>query len=187
MGTNFRILAETEKCPRCEGDLFYCGVTHNDDHKSEHGIRFHCWGDKTHTYTVEDLFFYREQKDKVMQSTDKFPIVTICGSMRFYGAMLEAAQRLSKEGLIVLMPHVTFIGQEQSSETKIMLDKMHFAKIDMSDSICVVTNTDGYTGQSTQREMAYALQHNKELRVIEYRYVVTTESWEFVGALASGM
>ena len=114
-----------------------------------------------------------------------FKICTICGSMKFYPAMLDAAQRLSKEGIIVLMPFVTFTGEEeQSSEQKAMLDEMHFVKIAMSEEICVVTNTDGYTGLSTQKEMTHALMNRKGIRVMEYKE--TPSGWEYVGVLKSG-
>lgn len=85
-----------------------------------------------------------------------YPVVTICGSMRFYDEMLEAARLMSLRGNIVLMPFVYFRTPEgQSSADKAMLDDMHFAKIRMSESI-VVISPGGYVGESTPNEIRYA-------------------------------
>lgn len=95
-----------------------------------------------------------------------FPVVTICGSMRFRAEMDEAAQHLSRVGFIVLMPFVTFAADEQISDPdKAMLDRMHRAKIDMAESIHVV-NPGGYIGDSTRGEIAYALSTGKSVSAI---------------------
>lgn len=96
----------------------------------------------------------------------EFPVVTICGSMRFRDEMLLAAQKLSIQGYIVLAPFVTFVGEEQSSASKEMLDRMHFRKIDMSNCIFVV-NVDGYIGASTQNEVDYARRGGKLILSLE--------------------
>ena len=44
------------------------------------------------------------------------------------------------------------------SKTKEMLDDMHNRKIDMADSIFVIT-PGGYIGDSTEFEIAYAIEH----------------------------
>ena len=101
--------------------------------------------------------------------TYHFHVVTISGSMRFYDEMLKQAERLSREGAIVLMPFITFApGSEQESAAKIMLDRMHFAKIDMSHSIFVV-NVGGYIGESTQNEIEYAADSGKPIQYLEKR------------------
>lgn len=110
-----------------------------------------------------------------------YKVITICGSMKFYPAMLLTAKDLSLKGYIVLMPFVVFSEEEQHSLDKEMLDKMHFAKIDMSHEICVVTNTEGYIGNSTRREMAHALTRNKMMHVHEYREPYSDNDWELVG------
>lgn len=91
-------------------------------------------------------------------SAQGFPVVTICGSMKFYDRMLEVAQSHTSTGFIVLMPHdasLTGIANKDATKQGRMLDEMHRAKIRMSGSIYVV-NTDGYIGESTAREIAYA-------------------------------
>jgi hypothetical protein len=98
---------------------------------------------------------------------DRYRVVTICGSMRFKAEMLEAADRLSRQGFIVLMPFCTFAPEEQlTSHDKTMLDRMHFTKIDMSDSIYVV-NVGGYVGNSTANELRYAELSHKTVYYLE--------------------
>lgn len=97
--------------------------------------------------------------------TTTFPVVTICGSMRFYDQMLEAAQQMTTGGMIVLMPFVTYNGgvKEPGDRFAEMLDKMHKAKIDLCDEIVVITNFTAYIGESTKGEIAYARHHGKKV------------------------
>lgn len=88
-------------------------------------------------------------------------IVTICGSMRFYRAMLDVAARLTERGVIVLMPHCVVEPDKQTSAMKAQLDRLHRHKIEMSDEIMVVTDETGYYGDSTRDEIGYALAHGK--------------------------
>src|SRR5688500_608420 len=85
-----------------------------------------------------------------------FKIVTICGSMRYYQRMLTAAEILTERGYIVLMPFVSKVSTVAISAEE--LDKLHRAKIDMSESIFVVGE---HKGQSTRDEMAYAINTGK--------------------------
>lgn len=89
-----------------------------------------------------------------------YHVTTICGSMRFSAEMLQLAERLTSEGQIVLMPFVT----KNPEMDAVMLDDMHKAKIDMSDSIYVVTGGTGYVGNSTRGEINYAAQRSKPIR-----------------------
>ena len=93
----------------------------------------------------------------------RHPVVTICGSMRFYLRMLTVAEQLTTEGKIVIMPFVT----ETTSELKMMLDAMHFQKIDMAESVTVVTNQDRYIGDSTRAEIEYARLSGKPIDWVE--------------------
>ena len=98
-----------------------------------------------------------------------YPIVTLCGSTRFKDAFLAAQKRLTLEGNIVIS--VGLFGHSGDDEvwtegTKAMLDDMHLNKIDMADSIFVV-NVGGYIGESTRREIAYAIQKGKGIEYLE--------------------
>lgn len=93
----------------------------------------------------------------------RYKTVVICGSMRFYDQMIDAAQELSLMGYVVLMPFVRFSGEEQQlSEAKKMLDDMHYQKIDMAHHVVVVTDKSQYIGESTGNEIQYAQSKGKE-------------------------
>ena len=49
---------------------------------------------------------------------------------------------------------------------KEMLDDMHLRKIDLADEIYVI-NVDGYIGESTRREIAYAEKSGKKINYLE--------------------
>jgi hypothetical protein len=101
-------------------------------------------------------------------SPTQFPIVTICGSMRFYPEMLEVAKGLTSEGWIVLMPHENYNNGVKVPGDKHadMLDDMHKTKISMSERICVVASGKAdifHVGESTTDEIHYAKDHQIEV------------------------
>lgn len=101
-------------------------------------------------------------------------IITICGSMRFFEEMLVVATEETLKGNIVLMPFamkLTLSLDEQDA-----LDELHLKKIDMADKILVVTDYTGYTGYSTQQEMAYAMHHGKFDGIDDIREIPTNAS-----------
>ena len=55
---------------------------------------------------------------------------------------------------------------DESTEVKQMLDRLHFAKINLADEILVV-NVGGYIGSSTNREIAHAKASGKTIRYTE--------------------
>jgi hypothetical protein len=89
----------------------------------------------------------------------KFPVRTICGSMRYAEMMLDVARHETANGVIVLMPFVAdYIGGQPADARKRMLDEMHRAKIDLSECIVVVGS---HIGESTASEIAYAQETGK--------------------------
>ena len=104
-----------------------------------------------------------------------YKVITLCGSTRFKDAFMEAQKRLTLEGNIVISVGLfghsgdkeVWDGMDEGtlSSTKEMLDDMHKRKIDMADSIYVI-NVDGYIGESTKSEIAYAIKHGKEVRYL---------------------
>ena len=107
---------------------------------------------------------------------NKYPVITLCGSTRFKDEFMEAQKRLTLEGNIVIS--VGLFGNSGDAEvwenmdegtltrTKEMLDDMHKRKIDMADEIFVI-NKNGYIGDSTRSEIAYALEHGKTVNYLE--------------------
>lgn len=93
----------------------------------------------------------------------RYPIVTICGSMRYHEAMLIVAGKLTAARYIVLMPFVAIDPEKQTGNpTKEMLDDMHRAKIDLSD--CGIVVVGAHIGESTRGEIEYAKSNGKPVR-----------------------
>ncbi len=99
----------------------------------------------------------------------KYKVVTLCGSTRFKDDFFREQKRLTLEGCIVIS--VGLFGHSGDNEvwsegTKEMLDDMHKRKIDMADEIFVI-NKDGYIGESTKSEIAYATRTGKKVNYME--------------------
>lgn len=93
----------------------------------------------------------------------RYKVITLCGSTRFKDEYMREQKRLSLEGNIVIS--VGLFGHSGDTEVltegiKEMLDDMHLRKIDLADEIFVI-NPGGYIGQSTRREIEYALSSGK--------------------------
>ena len=98
-----------------------------------------------------------------------FKVITLCGSTRFKKEFLEAQKRLTLEGNVVIT--VGLYGHSGddvvwTEGVKDMLDRQHLAKIDLADEIFVI-NVDGYIGDSTRREIAYAEYKGKTITYLE--------------------
>lgn len=99
---------------------------------------------------------------RVNSEPPEFPVVTICGSMRFYPLMLKEAERLTAQGCIVLLPFVT----KGAAVDAAMLDKMHRVKMDMADRIVFVIGRYFYMGESTTAEWDYASSKNMNVATV---------------------
>ena len=107
--------------------------------------------------------------------TKNNPVITLCGSTRFYDAFQRANYELTMLGAIVLSvgfyPHSSELaghgeGVGHDSAEKVALDELHKRKIDMSDEIFVL-NVNGYIGTSTQSEIWYAVAKGKPVKYLE--------------------
>lgn len=102
--------------------------------------------------------------------TTKPRVYTLCGSTRFPDAFAVANMHLSALGHIVVSVGMyghaddprgaKFLCDDGDIGTKEVLDELHLRKIDLSDTIFVV-NVGGYVGESTRREIAYAISTGK--------------------------
>lgn len=105
-----------------------------------------------------------------------FPvIVTLCGSTRFSSEYQAANLWETLRGRIVLT-----IGADMKSDDslfadipdaeraalKVILDRLHLRKIDLADQVLFL-NPDGYMGDSTRRELEYAISKKKTIRFLE--------------------
>jgi len=101
--------------------------------------------------------------------TGKYKIVTPCGSTRFKDEFLAEQKRLTLEGNLVIS--VGLFGHSGDEEvwtegTKEMLDEIHLRKIDLADEIFVI-NKGGYIGESTRKEIEYAVRNGKGINYLE--------------------
>lgn len=106
---------------------------------------------------------------------DRPHIVCLCGSTRFSQTYQDANLTETLSGDIVLTigcdmrkDAALFAHLEafQRSAIKDSLDKLHIAKIDLADSIFVL-NPESYMGDSTRREVGYAIRKGKAIRFID--------------------
>lgn len=102
-------------------------------------------------------------------------VVCLCGSTRFSKAFQDANLRETLNNKIVLT-----IGCDIRSDTEIFghmtideivmvknqLDQLHLRKIDLADEVLIL-NCEGYIGESTARELAYARSLGKAVRFLE--------------------
>ena len=106
----------------------------------------------------------------------RYKVITLCGSTRFKEDFLGVQKTLTLEGNIVISVGLfghsgdseVWEGKEEGewSDTKMMLYDMHLRKIDMADEIYVI-NRGGYIGESTRREIEYALTQGKKVNYME--------------------
>ena len=100
-------------------------------------------------------------------------IVVLCGTTKFKEAFEQAEKRLGLEGKIVLtvslFGHSGDLTPEQvqiGHPVKDLLDNLHMRKIDLADSVLVL-NVNGYIGESTRNEIAYAQSLGKHVSYLE--------------------
>lgn len=96
-------------------------------------------------------------------------IVCLCGSGRFRDAFEEAEFQETLAGKIVLTIgcNTKDIARDVDwSHVKPMLDELHLKKIDLADEVLIL-NVQHYIGQSTRRELDYAMAQGKRIRFLE--------------------
>lgn len=102
-------------------------------------------------------------------------IVCLCGSTRFWRTFQKAGLQETMAGKIVLSigaasgtddDHFGNLPREEYDRVKTMLDELHLRKIDLADEVLVL-NLEGYIGESTRRELAYARASGKRIRFWE--------------------
>lgn len=109
--------------------------------------------------------------DRRQPEADGWPrMVVLCGSMRFWNEMQDAAVTESLAGNMVLAPFVNmkkpdprWAAEADAERIKTDLDRLHFEKINASDEVLVVC-PGGYIGESTRREIEHATAVGKPVR-----------------------
>ena len=102
-------------------------------------------------------------KNIIIKDIKTMKVVTICGSMRFAKEMQKVAWELeAKNGYVVIQCVYNDRETKETDEEILNLVNAHWKKIDISDAIYVV-NIGGYIGESTKKEIEYALNAGKEV------------------------
>jgi hypothetical protein len=110
-----------------------------------------------------------------MAPTEKPTIVCLCGSTRFWREFQKASLRETLAGNIVLSigaasgtddEHFGNLSREEYDRIKEMLDRLHLRKIDLADEVLVL-NVGGYIGDSTSKEIIYAIKSGKLVRWLQ--------------------
>lgn len=101
---------------------------------------------------------------------EKPRIITLCGSTKFKDEINRANAELTMQGNLVIslgvFGHVDMPDHDWTTNgnaDKLMLDNLHKRKIDLADEIMVI-DVDGYVGESTRGEIAYAEEKGKPVR-----------------------
>lgn len=97
-------------------------------------------------------------------------VITLVGSSKYIEHFAVMAWLLEKErgaivlGLHYLPPYYAACTDHQAEAEGVAehFDELHLRKIDISDSIFVL-NVNGYIGESTLREIAYAIKQGKTI------------------------
>lgn len=118
----------------------------------------------------EEMIYDRHAAAIVRQSVsprDDEPYFTYCKDQGhdwwFYSKTKEEQEQAISNHL---GERSDFGTDDEPSALKVMLDQLHFRKIDVANSIHVI-NRDGYVGLSTSREVAYAMQQSKGITWME--------------------
>ena len=114
----------------------------------------------------------------IKELPNDFPkIVCICGSTRFVKAYRKAEFDETFAGNIVLTIHCNTkvdsvflcMSSEELDLVKDNLFELHLHQIELADEILVL-NVGDYIGNSTYKEIEYAIQHHKKIRFLERHY-----------------
>ena len=106
------------------------------------------------------------------QSKAQPKIVCLCGSTRFWRTFQKASLQETLKGNIVLSigaasgtgdEHFGNLPRDEYDNIKTMLDELHLRKIDLADEVLIL-NVDGYIGESTGRELEYAIKLGRPVR-----------------------
>lgn len=121
------------------------------------------------------LTLSRDMSEQTEQAVERPQIVCLCGSTRFMDAFFEAGWDFTLKGYIVLSVGVCkhadkdgahgaeALGQDVADR----LDELHLRKIDLADLVYFL-NIGGYIGESTLKELKYAIDRRKSFQFHEF-------------------
>lgn len=93
----------------------------------------------------------------------------MCGSSRFEKIFVDVELDFIQKGAVVLTP--VFVSEVNLTlDLAKLLGKMHLKKIELADEIFVI-DVDGYIGESTKKEIAYAKEKKLPVRYYSEEYI----------------
>jgi hypothetical protein len=104
--------------------------------------------------------------EELRSATHEFPVVTLCGSMRFHEEFERLEAELTLAGHVVLSPAALDPSRELDPEERARLGRIHLQKVAMADEVLVV-NVGDYVGESTGREIEHARSRGVAVRFLE--------------------
>lgn len=119
---------------------------------------------------------------RIMSNSDKYKVITLCGSTRFKDEFMRIERELAKQNYIVinlgLFSKSDPVNPNEKLPTKEEHIDVHYQKIDMCDAVFVV-NVNNYVGNSTLREIEYAVSAGKKVFYLsEYSdVIIPEEAW----------
>jgi hypothetical protein len=100
----------------------------------------------------------------------RMKVITLCGSTRFKRQFREMEAALTLQGHVVIS--LGFFEQSDNipvtPEQALLFERIHRRKIDLADEMFVI-DPDGYIGESTRSEIAYAMAKGKAVRYYSER------------------
>lgn len=109
--------------------------------------------------------------NKIQFFPKKPKVVVLCGSSRYIDVMAVCGWVIERDEHAIclglhLLPGWYGAPPDHLAESEGVaeaMDALHLRKIDLADEVFVV-NVGGYVGESTEREIRYALDHRKTIR-----------------------
>lgn len=99
-------------------------------------------------------------------------VICFCGSSRFTFEMMMLTWEYAKQGVVALGWYIKPISEGEQDHHLAekegcaeLFDELHLRKIDLSDEVHVV-NVNGYYGDSTKKEIAYAESQGKPVKYL---------------------
>lgn len=100
-------------------------------------------------------------------NTTKYRVITLCGSLKFIKQFKVMQTLLERYGHVCLSVNDHEIDNPPDDLEKSIIDKVHFKKILLSDTVLVLDLPHGsisnYIGVSTNNEIEFARLNNKEI------------------------
>lgn len=108
-------------------------------------------------------------RERIRAKAQRPLIICLCGSSQYPGAFLDATEKETMAGRIVLAMAFDHTASRWRHE---ILRELQRHRIEMADQLYVL-NVGGYIGESTRAEIEYARSLSKDIRFLEKEQLTT--------------